>query len=84
MKTLHQMHLHTPCLVLVPDTFLSSSDNAAASSGRKTDYTSLLVQCIQEEFPFVPVEPVLRKYWNEDAGNAYIVFFFSKTLTIVV
>lgn len=77
------MHLHTPCLVLVPDTFLSSSDNAAASSGRKSDSTSLLVQCIQDEFPFVPVEPVLRKYWNEDAGSAYIVLLLGKSLTIM-
>lgn len=69
MKTLHQLHLHTPCLILVPDTFLSASDNGATSSGRKPDQTSLLVECIRDEFPFVPLEPVLRRYWNEDAGK---------------
>lgn len=77
------MHLHTPCLVLVPDTFLSASDNSAARSGRNPDNTSLLVQCIQEEFPFVPVEPVLRKYWNEDAGDAYIVLLPCEILIII-
>ncbi|KAH8111431.1 muts domain V-domain-containing protein [Phellopilus nigrolimitatus] len=30
------------------------------------------LQCIQEEFLGVPIEPVLRKYWNEDAGLQFI------------
>lgn len=68
MKTLHQMHLHNPALILVPDTFLSSKDNMGPSSGNTPSSTSLLVQCLYDEFPAVPVEPVLRKYWNEDAG----------------
>ncbi|THH14058.1 hypothetical protein EW146_g6239 [Bondarzewia mesenterica] len=72
VKTLHQMHLHTPSLVLVPDTFLSAADTSLASGGKKPRSTSLLLQCIQDEFPFVPVEPVLRRYWNEDVGLKFI------------
>lgn len=60
VKTLHQMHLHLPLLILVPDTFLSISDGKPSS---------LLVQYIQEEFPFVTVEPVARKYWNDSVGE---------------
>jgi DNA mismatch repair protein MSH4 len=65
VKTLHQMHLHTPSLVLVPDTFLAGAD----MSSKKSASSSVLVQYIQEEFPGVPVEPVARKYWNEGGGE---------------
>uniref|UniRef100_A0A0W0G5I1 DNA mismatch repair proteins mutS family domain-containing protein n=1 Tax=Moniliophthora roreri TaxID=221103 RepID=A0A0W0G5I1_MONRR len=69
VKTLHQMHLHRPSMVLVPDTFLSASDR-----GYKKRYEnstkSMLVELIQEEFPGVPVEAVPRKYWNEQSGES--------------
>ncbi len=68
IKTLHHLHLHYPSLVLVPDTFMAPNDSSAPSSGKQPQTTSLLVQCIQDEFPGVPVEPVPRKYWNEEAG----------------
>ncbi|KAJ7791565.1 hypothetical protein B0H14DRAFT_3500261 [Mycena olivaceomarginata] len=58
VKTLHQMHLHPPAMVLVPDTFLSTSDPSSPS---------MLVEYIYEEFPRVPVEPIGRKYWDETA-----------------
>ncbi|KAF7326661.1 MutS 4 [Mycena venus] len=63
VKTLHQMHLHPPALVLVPDTFLSTSDASPAS---------MLVEYIYEEFPGVPVEPIGRKYWNEIGGLEFV------------
>ncbi|KAJ7160996.1 muts domain V-domain-containing protein [Mycena filopes] len=63
VKTLHQMHLHPPVLILVPDTFLSSSEVSP---------TSLLVEYIYEEFPGVPVEPIGRKYWNETGGLEFV------------
>ncbi|CAK5271911.1 unnamed protein product, partial [Mycena citricolor] len=63
VKTLHQMHLHPPMMVLVPDTFLSATDAAP---------NSLLVEYIYEEFPGVPVEPIGRKYWNEAGGLEFI------------
>lgn len=63
------MHLHRPGLVLVPDTFISLSDPTLAAGGQRADTTSLLVQCILEEFESVPVEPVLRKYWSDVAGT---------------
>ncbi|KAI5118520.1 hypothetical protein M0805_007689 [Coniferiporia weirii] len=72
VKTLHHLHLHYPSLVLVPDTFLSHVDASAPSAAKHSSSTSLLVQCIQEEFLGVPIEPVLRKYWNEDAGLQFI------------
>ncbi|TFY70152.1 hypothetical protein EVG20_g2859 [Dentipellis fragilis] len=72
VKSLHQMHLHTPALVLVPDTFISATDTTTGSGGKKPNTTSLLVQCIQDEFPNVPVDAVLRKYWNDDAGLQFI------------
>lgn len=71
VKTLHQMHLHYPSLVLVPDTFLSLSDASLAASGKRPNTTSLLVQCILEEFDSVPVEPVVRKYWSDTNGTDY-------------
>jgi DNA mismatch repair protein MSH4 len=66
------MHLHYPSLILIPDTFLSSKDNLGPSCGKPSGSTSLLVHCLYDEFPGVPVEPVLRKYWNEDAGISHI------------
>ena len=76
------MHLHYPALVLVPDTFVSPKDNLAPSSRNKTNSTSLLVQRICDEFPGVPVEPLLRKFWNEDAGTGcrYLCLLFSHGL----
>ncbi|KAK7055436.1 muts 4 [Favolaschia claudopus] len=63
VKTLHQMHLHPPLLVLVPDTFISAADGSTSS---------LLVGYINEEFPGVPIEPIGRKYWNETGGLEFV------------
>ena len=63
VKTLHQMHIHYPSLVLVPDTFISSHSSSDAK-------TSLLIDCIEGEFEGVPIEPVKRKYWNETTGRS--------------
>lgn len=74
VKTLHQMHIHSPSLVLVPDTFLSGSEkpsNSRRSSGSSNLSSSLLVQYIEEEFPGVPIEPVARKYWNDVGGEQF-------------
>jgi DNA mismatch repair protein MSH4 len=32
VKTLHQMHVHTPHMILVPDTFLSSTNTSLTPS----------------------------------------------------
>ena len=71
VKTLHQMHLHTPCLILVPDTFLSAPDAALAPSGKRSVSTSLLIEYIGEEFPGVQVESVGRRYWNDSCGEPF-------------
>ena len=44
---------------------------------------SLLVQRLCDEFPGVPVEPVLRKFWNEDAGTGrcYLCLLYFHSLT---
>ncbi|KAF7344644.1 MutS 4 [Mycena venus] len=63
VKTLHQMHLHPPALVLVPDTSLSTSD---------TSSPSVLVEYIYEEFPGVPVQPIGKKYWDKTGGLQFV------------
>ncbi|KAF8170384.1 muts domain V-domain-containing protein [Pholiota molesta] len=73
VKTLHQMHLHRPCLVLIPDTFLSATDAALAPSGKRAASTSLLVEYIREEFPGVQIEPVGRRYWNDSGGLEFVL-----------
>ncbi|KIK43853.1 hypothetical protein CY34DRAFT_680561 [Suillus luteus UH-Slu-Lm8-n1] len=78
VKTLHQMHVHTPHMILVPDTFLSSTSTSltpSASATRGASSSSLSVQFIREEFPQVPIEPVPRKYWNDSAGYQFIAQF---------
>ncbi|KAG1857115.1 muts domain V-domain-containing protein [Suillus subluteus] len=77
VKTLHQMHVHTPHMILVPDTFISSTNTSLtpASGTRGTSSSSLSVQFIREEFPQVPIEPVPRKYWNDSAGYQFIAQF---------
>lgn len=72
VKTLHQMHVYYPSVVLVPETFVSVADATLATSGKRPSTTSLLVQSIMEEFPGVPVDPVSRKYWNDTAGMDFI------------
>lgn len=69
VKTLHQMHLHYPTTVLVPDTSLSATDAAFAPSGKRSSTTSLLVDYIGEEFPESQIEAVARKYWNDGGGK---------------
>ncbi|KAF8885255.1 DNA mismatch repair protein MutS [Gymnopilus junonius] len=73
VKTLHQMHIHNPYLVLIPDTFLSASDAALAPSGKRAVSTSLLVEYIREEFPGVQIEPVGRRYWNDAGGLEFVL-----------
>ncbi|PFH48211.1 hypothetical protein AMATHDRAFT_150385 [Amanita thiersii Skay4041] len=73
VKTLHQMHLHTPCLVLVPDTFLSAADAALVPTKNRSCSTSVLVEYIEEEFSGVGIEPVARKYWNDAGGLEFIM-----------
>ncbi|OAX40474.1 hypothetical protein K503DRAFT_687460 [Rhizopogon vinicolor AM-OR11-026] len=77
VKTLHQMHVHTPSMVLVPDTFLSSTTTSMtpSASAKRGSSASLSVQFIREEFPYVPIEPVPRKYWNDSAGYQFITQF---------
>ncbi|KAM5542142.1 hypothetical protein V8D89_004015 [Ganoderma adspersum] len=72
VKTLHQMHLHYPSIVLVPDTFMSLSDVSLASGAKTPQTTTLLVQCIMDEFDGVPIEPVVRKYWSDNAGLDFV------------
>lgn len=86
VKTLHQLHLHPPAMVIVPDTFLSLQDpalvnSASGGAGRKNkgagsgsiNTTSLLVEYVREEFPGVVIEPVGRKYWNDAGGLEFVM-----------
>ncbi|KAI0317904.1 muts domain V-domain-containing protein [Amylostereum chailletii] len=72
VKTLQQLHVHRPGLILVPDTFISAAETIGTTSGKQPTTTSFLVHCVQDEFPGVPIEPVPRKYWNDDAGLQFI------------
>jgi hypothetical protein len=65
------MHLHNPCLILVPDTFLSAPDAALVPSGKRSASTSLLIEYIGEEFPGIQVESVGRRYWNDSCGEPF-------------
>ncbi|KAH9487238.1 MutS protein-like protein 4 [Psilocybe cubensis] len=67
------MHVHSPCLILIPDTFLSAADAALAPSGKRSSSTSLLVEYIREEFPGVQIEPVGRRYWNDAGGLEFVL-----------
>ncbi|PPQ78808.1 hypothetical protein CVT25_010677 [Psilocybe cyanescens] len=73
VKSLHQMHVHNPCLVLIPDTFLSAADAALAPSGKRSASTSLLVEYIREEFPGIQIESVGRRYWNDAGGLEFVL-----------
>ena len=60
-------------MVLVPDTFFSLSDLSLPAGGKKPQSTSLLVQCIMDEFEGVPIEPVMRRYWSDNAGSSMLI-----------
>lgn len=62
---IHHIHLHSPTIILVPDTFVATDTNAA----RKP---SALIQNLYEEFEDVPFEQVSRKYWNDTAGIDFV------------
>lgn len=78
------MHLHYPSLILVPDTSFSALESSVPSSKNRPLSTSLLVQCIQDEFIGVPMESVLRKYWNEEGGMCLVTFFWLQCSEIMV
>ncbi|KAF8315442.1 hypothetical protein DL93DRAFT_2166804 [Clavulina sp. PMI_390] len=63
-KTLHYMHIHYPSAIIVLDSSLPPDAS--------TRQSSVLVRYIEEEFPDVHVESVLRKYWNDTTGLAFI------------
>ncbi|KAF7321085.1 MutS 4 [Mycena chlorophos] len=60
VKTLHQMHLHSPSLVLVPDTFLATDAATPAC---------VLVEYILEEFPGLEFISQLCVEDDERAGT---------------
>ncbi|KAG9014981.1 MutS protein msh4 [Tulasnella sp. JGI-2019a] len=66
VKTIVHIRLHSPSVIFVPDTFMSS-DSATASRR-----PSPLLECLQEEFEGVPFEQVPRKYWNDSAGLDFV------------
>ncbi|KIJ45044.1 hypothetical protein M422DRAFT_167040 [Sphaerobolus stellatus SS14] len=70
VKTIHHIHLHSPSIILVPDTFLPAATHSKWH--RNGQPSSILVECLQEEFSGVPIEPVSRKYWSETAGLDFI------------
>ncbi|EJU01521.1 hypothetical protein DACRYDRAFT_89247 [Dacryopinax primogenitus] len=70
VKTLHHISLHQPTTLLVLDTALS--DRTTGRYGTGGGGPSLLVQALQDEFPGAAIEPVARKYWNENAGRDFI------------
>ena len=70
------MHIHSPSLVLIPDTFLSASDAALAPSGKRSASTSMLVQYISEEFPGIQIDAVGRRYWNDAGGELSLILLF--------
>ena len=74
VKTLHHLDLHYPSLILIPDSSLGSSLNKQPAS--------LLLQYIQDEFPSIALESVLRKYWNETVGASVQPFTLSYPLSI--
>jgi DNA mismatch repair protein MSH4 len=75
VKTLHQMHLHSPSLILLPDTSFSRADVPAGALGKGGSSTSMLLQYIREEFPGVPIEPIARRYWNENGGWSFLYVY---------
>jgi hypothetical protein len=61
------MHIHSPSLVLIPDTFLSASDAALALLVNDLFLsTSLLVEYTSKEFPGVQIDAV-----RADIGTSY-------------
>ena len=69
VKSLHQIHIHNPSLVLISDTFLS----AALAAGERSASTSLY---ISEESPGVQIDTVGRRYWNDAGGKLSWTFLF--------
>ncbi|KZV81113.1 hypothetical protein EXIGLDRAFT_844900 [Exidia glandulosa HHB12029] len=61
VKTLHHLDLYTPQIILMPETSFSQQHGQ----------DSLLLRLLGEEYPQTPVEPVMRKYWNDTAGEFY-------------
>lgn len=63
MKTLQHVHLMLPSTILVLDSSLPSETSHQNRS------PTVLVQCIQDEFPEIALQPVSRKYWNDTSGE---------------
>jgi DNA mismatch repair protein MSH4 len=75
VKTLHHIHVHYPSAIIVLDSSLPSDP----SSSRPP---SALVQYMQDEFPDVIIESVLRKYWNDTAGKYDFTSTYASTHSV--
>jgi DNA mismatch repair protein MSH4 len=84
VKTLHQLHIHAPALIIVPDTFFSNEELGLSKDRRKrNDHTAMIVHCIRDEFPEVIVEPVMRRYWNHSVGARCLLTLISSSQSII-
>lgn len=66
VKTIVHIRLHSPSVIFVPDTFMSSDTTTASRR------PSPLLECLREEFEDVPFEQVPRKCWNDAAGLDFV------------
>jgi DNA mismatch repair protein MSH4 len=71
VKTLHQLYLHPPCLLLVPDTFVSA-ETGHSLPGSNVSSNATIVGYLHDEFPSVPMEVVSRRYWNSEGGMVFV------------
>lgn len=67
VKTLTFLKANPPYAVLVPPSAIPT-ERSAYARGNASSEATLLVRCIQDEFPRTAIIPVKRPYWDEQVG----------------
>ncbi|GAA5988834.1 hypothetical protein JCM5350_000392 [Sporobolomyces pararoseus] len=77
VKTLTFLKANPPYAVLVPPSAIPT-ERSAYARGNASSEATLLVRCIQDEFPRTAIIPVKRPYWDEQAGYEFLTQLSAK------
>jgi DNA mismatch repair protein MSH4 len=74
VKTLLHLSLHSPEIIIAPDTFFATN--------RDGSYKSVLLEHIQEDLAGVPIVQFPRRFWNDRAGQSSPIYPFEKLILL--
>ncbi|KAL8279193.1 hypothetical protein RQP46_008449 [Phenoliferia psychrophenolica] len=79
VKVTHLLTTRPPSVILCPPSFLGASTNPSyavtgenAAGAQAGDEGTMLVRSLRAAWPDTPIQPVARKFWNEQTGFEFL------------